>query len=300
VDEATARGARRGFGAILLVGLAACTPDPTTPGATSSIGTGGSGGAGGTSVASSSGSGGAGGSGGQGGTGGAMAKACPTVAGTPNMVAVASPLGVEYCIDSTEVTNAQYIAWLDTNPDPTAPGMQPRECASNATFTPSAGKPPSNDRPVVDVDWCDAYAFCKAHGKRLCGRIGGGATPYADNQNAAQDQWYNACSSGGTREYPYGDTYDPQACNVSDKGVSLAVSVGSLPTCEGGFTGIFDMSGNAWEWEDSCEASTGPDDSCRRRGGAYVNDEFNVVCKVGKTQPRGLGTPYVGFRCCAD
>ena len=32
------------------------------------------------------------------------------------------------------------------------------------------------ERPVVCVDWCDAQAYCRAAGKRLCGRIQTGAS----------------------------------------------------------------------------------------------------------------------------
>ena len=53
--------------------------------------------------------------------------------------------------------------------------------------------------PVVGVNWCQAYGFCKSAGKRLCGRIGGGANAFTDYASAAASQWYNACSKVGTQ-----------------------------------------------------------------------------------------------------
>ena len=51
----------------------------------------------------------------------------------------------------------------------------------------------ADHHPIVWVDWCDAYAYCKGVGKRLCGAIGGGPvdfhTGYADTN---QSQWYRA------------------------------------------------------------------------------------------------------------
>jgi hypothetical protein len=54
----------------------------------------------------------------------------------------------------------------------------------------------------VCVDWCDAHAYCKPVGKRLCGKIGGGPNLYADYASASSSEWYRACSSGGSFTYP--------------------------------------------------------------------------------------------------
>jgi hypothetical protein len=102
------------------------------------------------------------------------------------MVEVTSASG-RYCIDSTEVTNAHYAAFLAMSP------------------TPSSGWPAPVDQgrhPVTFVDWCDAFAFCRWAGKRLCGKIGDGANAPADLANAAKSQWFNACTAGGTKAYP--------------------------------------------------------------------------------------------------
>ncbi|UQA61760.1 formylglycine-generating enzyme family protein [Polyangium aurulentum] len=260
----------------------------------SSSGSGGAGGMGGTS-SSSSGSGG----GGQGGAGGGLAKVCPDVINTPKMVAVPSPNGIPYCIDSTEVTNKHYAAWLMQTPAPDIFDQKP-ECIWNQSFDPVGGIGPE-DLPVVGVDWCDAVAFCKAQGKRLCGRIGGGSTPFSNGSaNADISQWYNACSKGGTRTHPYGSTYNADLCNGENQ-IKAITPVGTLPECQGGYDGIFDLSGNAWEWEDACEAVNGEADLCRRRGGSFTSVPGDLDCSTASTMtPRNATSSNAGFRCCAD
>ncbi|MDI1435238.1 formylglycine-generating enzyme family protein [Polyangium sorediatum] len=295
---------------------------PTTSSSTTGTGgTGGSGGNGGNGGASSSssgaggagtggGSGGMGAAGGAGGMGGATsssssgmfiddagAKACPSITNTAAMVAVPGWDGKAYCIDATEVTNAQYATWLERSP---SVANQSATCASNLSFTPSTGAPPKNDYPVGSVDWCDAFAYCKGVGKRLCGRIGGGPAPYYAHDDASRNQWFSACSHGDTQAFPYGPAYDANACNVKDAAYGAVLPVGTLASCGGGFEGLVDMSGNVWEWEDSCVPADGGVDVCRRRGGSFSSSADNVDCDVASSRPRDAAEANTGFRCCAD
>ncbi|MDI1443684.1 SUMF1/EgtB/PvdO family nonheme iron enzyme [Polyangium sp. 6x1] len=269
----------------------ACAPNLTT--------TGGAGGEGGDAVggAGASASSGAAGFGG-GGSGGGGEIVCPEVPNTPGMVAMPAAFG-KYCIDSTEVTNAQYATWLplvDLSPVKQAP-----ECEFNTTFVPADGvTPPADDRPVALIDWCDAAAFCKWHGKRLCGKIGGGPVPYGDINNAAVSQWYAACSKGDNFAYPYGIAYAADHCNGQDRMLGASVPVGSLAGCVGGLPGLLDMSGNLWEWEDACDGATGENDTCRRRGGGYASLATDLDCPTAGGEARGVANATTGFRCCAD
>jgi len=267
----------------------------------------GNGGATGTGGAGSGGMGGIGGAGGMGGAAGssssgmfiddAGAKTCPSITNTPAMVAVPGWDGKAYCIDATEVTNAQYVTWLETSPSVANQGAA---CAGNLSFAPAGSLPPKDDYPVGNVDWCDAFAYCKAVGKRLCGRIGGGPAPYFAHDDASRNQWFGACSHGGTQGYPYGQAYDANACNVKDAAYGAVLPVGTLAGCEGGFSGIVDMSGNVWEWEDSCIPAEGGVDICRRRGGSFSSTAENVDCNVSSTRPRDAAEANTGFRCCVD
>jgi formylglycine-generating enzyme len=220
--------------------------------------------------------------------------------------------GATYEIDATEVTRSQYEGWLATNPDPK--NGQDNWCAWNTSFSASPAclaDPPAcqancGNHPQTCVDWCDAYAFCKAIGKRLCGKIGGGPNGYvgADQNDANKDQWYNVCSTGGVSAYPYGNGYGALLCNGTDNGVGSTMAVGSNAICVTaglGYEGVYDLSGNVWEWEDACDGTTGKSDSCRVRGGAFSGPNVSLRCDYTTSNSRDY--PYgnaVGFRCCSQ
>ena len=280
--------------------------DASSGGAGGVGGSSGSGGAGGTTGGASGAAGttdaaaGNGGAGGSSGTSGTDAGSCAATGG-PTAVQVPAPNGGAYCIDSTEVTNAQYAQFLAAKgSDLTG---QPAVCYWNSTYEPSMDWPATgrDTYPVVYVDWCDAYAFCKWAGKRLCGKIGGTANAYADFASAAQSQWFNACSKGGTQAYPYGNAAQPGRCvDVSADGGGVTAGtrmVRTAPQCEGGYPGIFDISGNVWEWEDSCNGNQGMD-PCRIRGGSYGNTPGDGACALDNASGRQGKSQNLGIRCC--
>jgi formylglycine-generating enzyme required for sulfatase activity len=204
-----------------------------------------------------------------------------------------------FSIDSTEVTRAQYAAWLATKPS-----AQPPECSWNTSFTPGCDWPPGDkgDHPVVCVDWCDAHAYCQGVGKRLCGKIGGGALAIAERADATKSEWYYACSSGGEFDYPYGDDYDPTACNLEDAKVEDTSPGGAFPKCQSsaaGFEGVYDLGGNVYEWVDSC-AGSGADDGCVRHGATYASPGSSSKCGPSSTNSRSERWGGLGFRCCRD
>jgi formylglycine-generating enzyme required for sulfatase activity len=275
----------------------------------------GNGGTGGTSTGGSgtggtqAGAGGEGGSG-EGGESGSSAGASGAAgqgggAGEDTCGGIAGPAMIEldgFCIDATEVTLGDYMLFFDyVESEPTF--EQPAVCSWNDSFVPNATS--TNEgatHPVRGVDWCDAYAYCAWAGKRLCGNPSGGAATYAEPANADTSQWFSACSADGATAFPYGDTYDPQACNGGDYGPDGVgpLPVGSVATCVGGYPGIYDMSGNVWEWEDSCDGSTGEMDLCRARGGAFGNGADFHRCDYGGFSPaRNFNAGPTGIRCCS-
>jgi formylglycine-generating enzyme required for sulfatase activity len=225
---------------------------------------------------------------------------CPGTAG-PEPVRVS--LGaVSFCIDSTEVTNGQYLAFVMTGP---SVNDLPSICQDNVSFVPGTSWPPMAsqlDLPVGGPTWCDAWAYCNWAGKRLCGRIGGGAVEPTDRTNAFVDEWMFACTGGGVHVEPYGDTYVDGTCVGGGWTGAKPAPVGTATMCEGGFPGLFDMVGNIAEWEDACEANTGPADNCDYRGGehGHAPDVASLSCGVQETFPRDSLEPTGGFRCCGS
>lgn len=158
-----------------------------------------------------------------------------------------------------------------------------------ARFDASAdGEGTSLDRPIsaqgvlpwTNITWSAALAACREKGKRLC--------------NA--DEWLDACDgvvgeSVGT-VYTYGDERDPSKCNAAGGAV---VATGSFPACQS-LLGLFDMSGNVWEW-------TGNDaETARARGGSFRSSQEHR-CLGGDATMRFLleeKSGEVGFRCCRD
>lgn len=231
--------------------------------------------------------------------GGADARSDGGPRGCPlDMVKV--PVGADtYCIDSTEITNQAYAKFLAAKP---VASNQPSECAWNDDFEPGTWPAASGEgaHPVVEVDWCDARAYCAWAKKHLCGQIGGGKLPRDAAADANKSQWFNACSKSGSLEYPYGSTFDPKACNGTAYEANAPIEVGSLPTCTGGIEGIFDMSGNVLEWEDACDSPSGGMDLCHVRGGSYEDQKETLRCDRPFAIARNKKLRNVGFRCCRE
>ena len=224
--------------------------------------------------------------------------ACSGTAG-PAMVRAGA-----FCIDSTEVTNKNYADFLAAKGQDLS--TLPASCAFKATLAPSSSwpaNPTKTNDPVVYVDWCDAYAYCAYAGKRLCGAIAGGPSALASLADRNVDAWYAACAGATSNLYPYGPKYVTGKCNDYEGKANGTRAVGSYTGCQGGYAGIFDMSGNAFEWEDACAASVGPSDSCIIRGGSwwFSGAQYGACSAYFNDYATKRSDAFndTGFRCCS-
>lgn len=215
--------------------------------------------------------------------------ACPA-----GMVIAPITGGGSHCIDAYEVTYAQYTVFYNANPSLM---NLPAACVGNL-FTPLDNWPPLPSKvgfPVTYIDWCDAYTYCRYVGKHLCGKIGGGTNDPAAHADPTSSEWFNACTAQGVNDFPYGDVYVQDNCNGNVPTGGSPVKQESDSTCEGGVPGLYHMSGDVTEWEDSCDAGG----QCRVRGGAYSTPVAGLRCDASDFRARSDNTHNdVGFRCC--
>lgn len=236
---------------------------------------------------------------------------CPTGTKGPVMVRVGSAAN-SFCIDSTEITVAQYREFTTAKGNDTS--GQPPQCAWNTDY--AAGLGGADDIPIAGIDWCDAYAYCKWAGKRLCGKqqndkFVGPVTAGNDLGDFNTHEWLLACTASGQYLYPYGAIHGPTKCNTGENDAGKTLPVKSKPECVGGYPGIYDMVGNLWEWYDGpcLPPDAGPDAAdggpakheCYVKGGAFLTSGTNINCRVdGRGASRDRRGQEIGIRCCAD
>lgn len=206
-----------------------------------------------------------------------------------------------FWMDKYEVTCAQYQRFLVDVRKNGHQWCHPHE-SENKDHTPYhtyawalrfswvGGQPPRGmlDAPVVLTDWFDAYAYAKWAGKRL----------------PSEDEWEIAARGGDGREYPWGNTFSTERCNVGDQPVTVGLYADGVSPW-----GIFDLAGNVSEWTSSAY-EVNPRDSYEYhgkygqpiiRGGSW--DDTSRGCRTSardvKRSPVYRSTT-VGFRCVSD
>jgi len=223
----------------------------------------------------------------------------PTIAAPDGMVYIAggefllgSNTGDEYSrpahkvsvapffIDLTEVTNEEYKKFLDVS------GRKPPTDWKNGAF------PDGKARfPVTGVNWDDANAYAKWAGKRL----------------PSEEEWEFAAKGTNNWIYPWGNDWKPEFANADKqrKGMQeVGRAQGKSPF------GLFDMSGNAWEWTSS-DAKAYPNGKSFPknklklkiiRGGTWSSNKEDATT-IFRTFWGATGQEdysYTSFRCVKD
>jgi formylglycine-generating enzyme required for sulfatase activity len=165
------------------------------------------------------------------------------------------------------------------------------------------------NRPVVNVSWHDAQAYC-AWLSEQTGRA---------YRLPSEAEWEYACRAGTTMPFHFGSRITTDQANFdgnstyndSPKGEFRAkiMPVGSFPP---NAFGLYDMHGNVWEWcQDTRQVGY---DGAPREGSAWAAGNVSRVLRGGswaqdprscRAAGRGSGDPAyrsgrIGFRVCCS
>jgi formylglycine-generating enzyme required for sulfatase activity len=158
------------------------------------------------------------------------------------------------------------------------------------------------DRPVINVSWDDAVAYCKwlSDKKGLKFKI------------PTEAQWEKAARGADGRKYPWGNNRPDESLANFGKRIGKTSPVGSYRQGASPY-GLLDMAGNVWEWcwdwydtnyySKSPERNTpGPRIGTTRvlRGGSWSNDAADVRCAFRNFDYPFLPINSLGFRLCQD
>ena len=188
-----------------------------------------------------------------------------------------------FYIDLNEVTNADYKVFADATQ------------RGHPFHWPEGNIPKGKEKhPVVYVSWFDADEYCSWAGKRL----------------PTEQEWEKAARGEEGLIYPWGNEWTLDKSNNPYKHSTGTEPVGSYPEGRSPY-GLYDVSGNVWEWVDSyylphpgnpvTRAEYGMDKRVLK-GGSWF-DCLSYGCGLSApTFNRSFFTPEVknnsfGFRC---
>lgn len=201
-----------------------------------------------------------------------------------------------FLIDQFEVTNGRYSEFVkNTNHRvPQNPTNPTRNLWQGNTISESLA-----ERPVINVDWFDADAYCRWAGKRL----------------PTEAEWEKAAKGTSDRRFPWGNV-EPTAKHLNYNqrwiGEKTLMPVGSYEAGKSPY-GVYDVVGNVWEWVNDwydaryyerspSKNPKGPQEGTKKviRGAGWQNETPTVRIFTRVESDPMMRNESTGFRCAAD
>jgi formylglycine-generating enzyme required for sulfatase activity len=224
-------------------------------------------------------------------------------------------VGYEYKIGKYEVTNAQYVAFLNAkgasnsgaiyNSSMTSTGITQTGSSGNFSYSVTSG---FENKPVVYVSWFDAARFAnwmmngqgsndmETGAYTLNGATSGIITANIGAQVylPTEDEWYKAAYYNAANTsyslYPNGqDTITTADANYNNS-VGSTTNVGTYSGDPSSY-GTFDQGGNVWEWNDAVTSS-----SRGLRGGSFRSFEVSLRASTHINSDPTSEDSLFGFR----
>jgi formylglycine-generating enzyme required for sulfatase activity len=176
--------------------------------------------------------------------------------------------------------------------------------------------------PAVGLTWYDALAYCDWLSKRLI-EFSRKSRVHLDkfwlglNESKFQVtlpsevEWEKAACGIESTTYPWGNKSNPNKANYKETGIGCTSTVGIFPDGKSPY-GIWDMSGNVWEWtrtiydkekfpypyriSDGRESMGDKKSSRILRGGAFEDTALYLRCAYRYRLWPGYGSSTSGFR----
>jgi formylglycine-generating enzyme required for sulfatase activity len=203
----------------------------------------------------------------------------------------------DFYLDKYEVTVAQYAQFLQANPSQRQPD----------NWNEQVQHP---NRPVVNVSWEDATAFCEWLSKQRGKRV----------RLPTEAEWEYAARGGlQGKKYPWGDEINATKANYDADGSrtygweEARRYLKNVDSYSPNGYELYNMAGNVWEWcadwygSDYYKVSQprnpkGPTSGTLRvlRGGSWCDVAFNLRCAARSRDDPSDGDYIVGFRCAQD
>ncbi len=200
-----------------------------------------------------------------------------------------------FYIDRCEVTNARYQVFLDWMRATGDHSKCDKQEGKGKDHTPTFWKRSDNqdlvdpEKPVVGVDYYDAYAYAAWAGKRL----------------PTEAEWEKAARGTEGFTYPWGNDWaaEEKRLNWGDlratvDGYERTAPVGQFPAGASPY-GCLDMSGNVTEWtSDLWDERTGFHRVVK--GGSYLEMQLCRLWERLPEAPNNASQKYLGFRCAVS